>query len=109
MVSVFKDYLINDDINEFFKRRYYQSEIKVRLPKLCEFYEKYSQVFPNFIAIPESAYMFKNIQKKQKLIDDQFQRQNSNNPHQSILDENRLFSEGFINSVLRGAPPETSF
>lgn len=23
MVSVFKDYLINDDINEFFKRRYF--------------------------------------------------------------------------------------
>ena len=73
-VSVFKDYLIWDDINEFLKRKYETpSETKVRLPKLCAFYEKYSQVFPNYVAIPESRYMFKNIQKKQKLIDDQYQ------------------------------------
>ena len=42
MVSIFKDYLILDDINEFFKRRYTNAENKVRLPKLCEFYDKYS-------------------------------------------------------------------
>ena len=65
LVGIFKDYLILDDINEFLKR-YYTSpqETSVRLPKLCDFYEKYSQVFPNFIALPESSYMFKNIQKK---------------------------------------------
>jgi len=33
----------------------------------------YSQVFPNFVCLPESKYMFKNIQKKQKLIDEQYQ------------------------------------
>lgn len=54
LVSIFKDYLINDDINEFLKRRYNVKEATSRLPKLCEFYEKYSQVFPNFIALPES-------------------------------------------------------
>jgi hypothetical protein len=70
IVSVFKDYLILDDINEFFKRTYNNEEVKVRLPKLCDFYEKYSQVFPNFIALPESTYMFRNIQRKQKIIDD---------------------------------------
>ena len=65
MVSVFKDYLILDDINEFLKRYYIcQNESFVRLPKLCEFYEKYAQVFPNFIKLPESKYMFRNIQRK---------------------------------------------
>ena len=73
LVSIFKDYLILDDINEFLKRFYQKkSESQVRLPKLCDFYNKYSQVFPNFVALPESKYMFRNIQKKQKLIDDQF-------------------------------------
>lgn len=64
-VSVFKDYLILDDINEFLKRYYLSpSETKVRLPKLYDFYDKYSQVFPNYVCLPESKYMFKNIQKK---------------------------------------------
>jgi len=42
IVSIFKDYLILDDINEFLKRSYTQQETKVRLPKLCSFYDKYS-------------------------------------------------------------------
>ena len=42
IVSIFKDYLILDDINEFLKRYYTQPETKVRLPKLCSFYDKYS-------------------------------------------------------------------
>mmetsp|Transcript_39579 Transcript_39579/g.38096 ORF Transcript_39579/g.38096 Transcript_39579/m.38096 type:complete len:95 (-) Transcript_39579:2478-2762(-) len=61
IVSIFKDYLILDDINEFLKRSYYYSEVKARLPKLCSFYDKYSQVFPNYIVLPENKYMFKNI------------------------------------------------
>jgi len=42
IVSIFKDYLILDDINEFLKRPYNNNEIKARLPKLCSFYDKYS-------------------------------------------------------------------
>jgi len=61
IVSIFKDYLILDDINEFLKRSYNIQETKVRLPKLCSFYDKYSQVFPNYVVLPESKYMFKNI------------------------------------------------
>ena len=70
VVSIFKDYLILDDINEFLKRPYQFSETKTRLPKLTNFYEKYSQVFPNYVVLPESKYMFKNIQRKQKIINE---------------------------------------
>ena len=42
VVSIFKDYLILDDINEFLKRSYNYQETKLRLPKLCSFYDKYS-------------------------------------------------------------------
>ena len=64
VVSIFKDYLILDDINEFLKRPYTIAETKARLPKLCGFYDKYSQVFPNYVILQESKYMFKNIQRK---------------------------------------------
>jgi hypothetical protein len=64
VVSIFKDYLIYDDVSEFLKRSYTKPEALQRLPKVFEFYEKYSKVFPNYIAIPESKFMFKNIERK---------------------------------------------
>jgi len=42
IVSVFKDYLILDDINEFLKRGYTAKESTSRLNKLITFYDKYS-------------------------------------------------------------------
>lgn len=64
LVSVFKDYLIYDDVSEFLKRPYTAQEALARLPKIFEFYEKYSKVFPNYVVIPENKYMFKNIERK---------------------------------------------
>lgn len=74
IVSVFKDYLIFDDFSEYLKRYYRDYEAYDRLPKVFEFYEKYSKVFPNYVSLPgESKYMFKNIERKQKLIDEKHQ------------------------------------
>ncbi len=70
IVSVFKDYLIFDDVSEFLKRSYNKQECLQRLPRMYEFYEKYSKVFPNYVIIPENKYMFKNIEKKQRLQDE---------------------------------------
>lgn len=70
IVSVFKDYLIYDDVSEFLKRFYHKYETVQRLPKMFEFYEKYSKVFPNYVSLPESKYMFKNIERKQRLFDE---------------------------------------
>ena len=53
IVSAFKDYLIYDDVSEFLKRYYNVVETKLRLPKIFEFYEKYSKVFPNYISLSE--------------------------------------------------------
>ncbi len=69
IVAVFKDYLIYDDVSEFLKRIYLLHESKARLPKICEFYESYSKIFPNYTNLPEAKYMYKNIKKKQKVID----------------------------------------
>ncbi len=71
IVCVFKDFLVFGDISEYLKRFYAGYESAKRLPKVYDFYDKYSKVFPNYVAIPESDFMFKNIERKQRLIDDQ--------------------------------------
>jgi hypothetical protein len=53
IVSVFKDYLIFDDVSEFLKRSYSKSECLQRLPRMYEFYEKYSKVFPNYVILQD--------------------------------------------------------
>lgn len=70
VVAVFKDFLIYDDLSEFLKRYYDHSESTSRLPKITEFYEKFSKVFPNYVNLPENKFMYKNIERKQKMIDD---------------------------------------
>lgn len=122
IVSVFKDYLILDDISEFLKRRYARFETKPRLTKIYEFYDKYSKVFPNYVVLPESKYMFKNIERKQRMIDEK-QKFKSNKERKAkereekkqnfdgfsdLLDSSesieRMFDTKFIDSVQKITP-----
>ena len=69
LVSIFKDYLLLDDTTEFFKEYYLLDEIYPRLKKIYNYYEYSSYLFPNYTAIYEGKYIYKNIIKKQRLID----------------------------------------
>ena len=69
LVSVFKDYLLYDDMTEFFKEFYKLNEIYPRLKTIYEYYESSSYLFPNYTVINEGKYIYRNIIKKQKLID----------------------------------------
>ena len=69
LVSVFKDYLLYDDMSEFFKEYYNTKEIYTRLKTIFEYYESSSYLFPNYTAIDEGKYIYRNILKKQRLID----------------------------------------
>ena len=69
LVSVFKDYLLYDDMTEFFKEYYNSKELYSRLKTIYEYYESSSYLFPNYTAINEGKYIYRNIIKKQKLID----------------------------------------
>lgn len=115
LVAIFKDYLIYDDVSEFLKRTYTLVEAKQRLPKIFEFYGKYSKVFPNYVILPENQYMFKNIERKQRLIDEkqkiavnQVQQakdkkktiNNGFKKNESMSQKERLLSSTFVNSVL---------
>ena len=70
-VAKFKDYLILDDLSEFLKRYYTTVESAIRLPRFLEYYDTYSRIFPNYTSLPESKFIYKNIHKKQKMIDQQ--------------------------------------
>ena len=104
-VEQFKEYLIYEDYNEFLKRFYRTFEINIKLPKILIFYEKYSKIYANYTVIPESKYMYKNIKRKQKMID---QMQNNGNNYSEYEEEdedsneeisNTVFSSRVINSI----------
>ena len=94
-VEQFKEYLIYEDDNEFLKRFYKDKELKIKLPKILCFYEKYSKIYANYTVIPESKYMYKNIKRKQKMID---QMQNNANKD-SETDENEESKEEISNTI----------
>ena len=71
IVSKFKDNLISDDNSEFLKRFYTSKESAIRLPRFFEYHETYSRIYPNYTALPESKFIYKNIHRKQKIIDQQ--------------------------------------
>ena len=68
IVSIFKDYLIYDDSTEFLNNYYSKEEIKERLTKIFNFYSTYSKIFPNYIILSENLYLYRNIRRKQKMI-----------------------------------------
>ena len=71
LVAEFKDYLIMGDITEFLQKSYNIKECKKYLPKIYEYYNSCSVIFPNYVNLHESKYIYKNIRKKQKVIDNQ--------------------------------------
>ena len=98
-VGKFKEILIYDDTNEFLKSFYNKIEIIYKLPKILTFYDKYSKIYANYTAIPEKKYMYKNIKRKQKLIEEV---QNINNKF--LFDdekkENTLTNKIFTSNVM---------
>ena len=69
IVAKFKDFLVIDDLSEFLKRFYKNKESLTRLPLYFDYYHIYSKIFPNYTSLKESKYIYKNIHKKQKMID----------------------------------------
>ena len=69
LVARFKDYLVLDDSTEFLRRFYIKRELRSRLKKIYNFYESYCKIFPNYMILPESQFLYRNIRKKQKMID----------------------------------------
>jgi hypothetical protein len=106
IVSIFKDFLIIYDNNDFLKRYYTKSEIDIRLPRYFEYYESYSKIFPNYTSIPEGKYFYINIQKKQRMIDLQENIENEKSREKKMKkvkkkeNDVNVFNTSVINSIL---------
>ena len=104
IVALFKDFLILDDTSEFLKRYYTQSESAIRLPRFYEYYETYSKIYPNYTSLLEGKFIYRNIQRKQRMIDLQEQmemnvnQRQRNNNHCDISGE--VFSTDVYDSII---------
>ena len=103
-VEMFKEYLLYEDYNEFLRQYYGQPILKIKLQKILNFYEKYSKIFPNYTAIRESKYLYKNIKRKQKVINQiNENKRNENLENDSYSSYNKtIFNSRVINSIYTG-------
>jgi len=113
IVAKFKDYLILDDLSEFLKRYYFINESLLRLPSYLDYYYRYSYIFPNYTALIESKFIYKNIHRKQKIID--FQQEEEFKMRQKEFEElhlkhqrkknkqqiNYIFNNDVYNSIIK--------
>ena len=70
LLSLFKDMQLYEISTEYLRRFYESDESNIRLRNICDFYESYSKIFPNYNALPEKDFIFKNIKKKKKIIEE---------------------------------------
>jgi hypothetical protein len=94
-------YLILDDNTEFLRRFYFEEESHPKLERILNFYETYSKLFPNYMILKESKYLYRNIRKKQKMIDavneikreEEENRKRMESGNKNNNEENELFTK----------------
>ena len=104
IVAEFKDYLIKGDISEFLQQYYKKKESLNLLPKIYEYYISCSVIFPNYVILPESKYIYKNIQRKQRVIDiQQEQEDKEENIKNGLFEQEKeptIFNTQALDSIL---------
>ena len=104
IVAEFKDYLIKGDISEFLQQYYNRKESLDVLPKIYEYYISCSVIFPNYIILPERKYIYKNIKKKQRVIDlQQEQEDKEENIKKGLFEQEKeptIFTTQALDSIL---------
>ena len=95
-VSHFKDFLIYDDPNDFMQRFYYMKESGFHLKYYISFYEENNKIFPNYYCLPESKYLYRNIQQKQNILNN---IENRNNKYSIGHSYSTIFSSSIKRSI----------
>ena len=111
VVAEFKDYLIYGDDSEFLHYNYKIKDSRKYLPKIFKYYQSCSVIFPNYVTLYESKYLYKNIQRKQRIIDEQQDQEEKNKKIKEGLDSQKdnsgenlainLFNTTEIYSILK--------
>ena len=96
----FKEFLISDKSCEYLRNFYEKEDCKNILNKILEIYCLYSKIYPNYIILSENKFLYKNIRKKQKMIDEINKnneiKKNNTNTHNK---DNELFTLSVRNEI----------
>ena len=98
IVSCFKEFLIFYDPGDFLSAFYKRKEARHKIKEYSEFYTLNSRIFPNYILLPESQYIFNNIKKKQKLLD---HLEEINNKYYNENSQNLIMNYSDVNNYNR--------
>ena len=106
IVAIFKNYLIEDDNSEYIHSFYKYRDAVIRLKKLFYYHIKTSVIFPNYFPLIESKYLYNNVIKKQRIIDEQQdldekrknEKLNDNNEIKDILFTSTIYDDIFNSS-----------
>ena len=98
IVARFKDFLYYDDSTEFFNKFFNKIELNSTLSKVFNFYAKYCKVFPNYMILPENEFLYRNLRKKQKMIDqfNEIKREEEENRKHIKLKKNKQNENDYI-------------
>ena len=98
IVSIFKEYLIYGDIFEFLTKLYNKKRSLYLLKELLYYYITNNIIYPNYMVLPEGFYLFKNIQQKQRILDNQ--EENSKKKKKEKDEEEKILTYKVIESIL---------
>ena len=105
LVAEFKDFLVMGDTGEFILKYYIRSETNKIYKQILDYYNENLFIFPNYVSLPESKYIYNSIQKKQKIIDiqeelnDNKEKEKEKN-NKNNNESNPVFSVKEIDSIL---------
>ena len=102
LVAEFKDFLVLGDTGEFILKYYNKKDTEKIYKQILDYYNENLFIFPNYVTLHESKYIYNNIQKKQKIIDIQ-EEMNDNKKEKKTEDKNeknKVFSVKEIESIL---------
>ena len=100
LTHLFKEYLLIDSSTEFLRHCYSSHDIKNILTKILEIYCLYSKIYPNYIILKENKFLYKNIRKKQKMIDEKNDNNNKKKYKEDMNNkENELFTLSVRNEI----------
>ena len=102
-VTNYKEFLISEDEYEFLKRYYNTIESNIRLKKFINYYSKCSILFPNYSALSEAEIIYKNINLKQKVIDDIHKSNKNNNKIENENLDSNVFNSKVYDSIINNS------
>ena len=98
--AYYKELIVDCDENEFITQFYKRQNIKQILPKLLDFYNSFSVIFPNYMTIPEGVILNDNIIEKQKMIDKLQRMKEIEENNKNIKNkEDSIFSSSVLKSI----------